>query len=65
MTVVVNAVKEGVQIEVNDPFLALLYLASRLVYRLLRVAVRPESVAVGGENAVPRSGPAPALSLVG
>ena len=52
----VNAVKECIQIKVYDPFPALHNLASRLVYCLVRVAVRPESVAVGMKVRFPDRG---------
>ena len=52
----VNAVEEGVQIEVNHPFLALFYLASRLVNGLMRIAIWPESVAVGVKMRFPDRG---------
>lgn len=60
----VNAIKEGIEIKVYNPFLALLYLATCLLYRLVRVAIRPESVAMGVESEVPRSGLAPVLGLL-
>ena len=52
----VNTIKECVQIKVYDPFLALRYLASHLVDSLVRVAVRPESVAVGMKVRLPDRG---------
>lgn len=52
----VNTVKEGFQIQIYYPFLALLYFAPRLIYRLMRIAVRPESIAVGVKVRFPDRG---------
>ena len=52
----VNTVKESIQIKVDNPFPALYDLALRLVYRLVRVAIRPEPVAVGVKVRFPDRG---------
>jgi hypothetical protein len=43
----VNTIKESIQIKVDHPFPALYNLIARLIDRLVRVAIRPESVTVG------------------
>jgi len=52
----VNAVKESIQIKINNPFPALYDLALRLIYRLVRIAIRPESVAMGVKVRFPDRG---------
>jgi len=52
----VNTIKECVKIEVYGPFLALRYLASRLVDSLVRVAVRLESAAMRVKVRLPDRG---------
>lgn len=52
----VNTIKECIQIKVDDPVLALYDLATRLIYGLVRVAIWPESVAVGVKVRFPDRG---------